>query len=45
MPSAGGDIRVVLTAFLENIEDVTKDRDELHKAAERLKDVRPKPTD
>ena len=33
------DIRVVLTALLENIADVMKDRDELHKAAKRLKDV------
>ena len=38
------DIRVVLTALLENIADVLKDRDELTRAAERLA-VEPSPTD
>ena len=33
------DIRVVLTALLENIAGVMKNRDELHKAAKRLKDA------
>ena len=39
------DIRVVLTALLENIADVLKAQDELHEAVTRLKDVRSKPTD
>ena len=39
------DIRVVLTALLENIADVLKAQDELHEAVMRLKDVRSKPTD
>ena len=38
------DIRIVLTALLENIADVLKDRDELTRAAERLT-VEPSPTD
>ena len=39
------DIRVVLTALLENIADVMRDQDELHNAAKRLTDVSPNPTD
>ena len=39
------DIRVVLTALVENIANVLKDQDELHEAVTRLKDVRSKPTD
>ena len=39
------DIRVVLTALLENIADVLKAQDELYEAVTRLKDVRSKPTD
>ena len=38
------DIRIVLTALLENIADVLKNQDELHEAAKRLK-ARPHPTD
>ena len=39
------DVRVILTTLLENIADVMTDRDELHKAVNRLTDVSPKPTD
>ena len=38
------DIRVVLTALLENIADVLKNQDDLHEAATRLK-AKPHPTD
>ena len=38
------DIRIVLTALLENIADVLKNQDELHEAAKRLK-ARPHHTD
>lgn len=34
------DIRVVLTALLENIADVLKDQGELQSAANRLKQIR-----
>ena len=37
------DIRVVLTALLENIADVLKAQDDLREAVMRLEDVRPKP--
>lgn len=36
-----GDIRLVLTALLENIADVLKDQEELKSAAERLKSRKP----
>ena len=40
------DIRMILTALLENIADVLKNQDELTRAAERLtKTVKPSPTD
>ena len=38
------DIRIVLTALLENIADVLKNQEELHEAAKRLK-AQPHPTD
>ena len=38
------DIRIVLTALLENIADVLKNQEELHEAAKRLK-AQPQPTD
>lgn len=34
------DIRIVLTALLENIADVLKDQDELKRAANRLREIR-----
>ena len=34
------DIRIVLTALLENIADVLKDQEELKSAAKRLKNIR-----
>ena len=37
------DIRLVLTALLENIADVTKNQAELKGAADRLKQGKPKP--
>ena len=37
------DIRVVLTALLENIADVLKNQDELREAATRLKNPRQQP--
>ena len=39
------DIRLVLTALLENIADVLRDQDELRQAATRLKNLKSQPTD
>ena len=39
------DIRLVLTALLENIADVLRDQDELRQAATRLKKLKSQPTD